>query len=883
MTESADRQVSVRVRAVFEGAMDVEPESREAFLARECGDDTALLSQVRRLIDAHAQAESFLEQPLAAVPAPPPSLPNGRRLGPYELVRELGRGGMGVVYLARRIDGQFERDVAVKVVPASAAGLDTSWRFSQERQILASLAHPGIAQLHDAGTTDDGVSYVVMEHVAGEPIDAYCQRRGLSIAARLDLVADVCDAVHFAHRNLVVHRDLKPSNIFVTSEGAIKLLDFGIAKLLEPGPSREATHTGAQPMTPVYASPEQVRGERVTTATDVYALGLLLYELLTGHRAHDLKTSSLDEIVRVVCQTEPARPSAAVARTGSEHGLRRVGLADSPQKLTRQLSGDLDTIVMTALRKEPDRRYPGALELAQDLRRYRDDRPISARIDTWAYRSSKFVRRHAWPVAGVAVTFVALTAALIVTLWQAREADRARRDADAQRARAEQRLNDVHALATSFVFEFHDAIATLAGATQARQLVVSKGLNYLDILAKETVGDRALQRDLADAYDRMAGIQSSPYESNVGDLAGGLASSVKALAVREALAAGTAANSPERQAVVAGYLRLGDAYQSGGRAKDALDAYRRVVIDGEAVLAVDAANMVAGQQVAAAANRLCGVLLAVGDGASALAACDKSEQRYAALLAADPGNASIREAAAGLRLARVNALRLTGRTAEALAEVAIAATMFRQLVADAPANAPLRMRLATVLTQQAVVQLAEGRESDAIVSNREAVALLDGLRAGDPGNARVNALLSFVLLRQAPSLVRAGLAPEAAMSTRRGLEILRAQAERPGAGPSEKNDYAAWLLTCEPPSERRPEVALRLARQVVDQQRHPVFLDTLALALFRTGNPAEAIKVGEAALGLLPAVPAGAPATGLRAEIEGHLKEYRAAAAPSRP
>lgn len=889
MTDSTDRRVSPRLRAVFDDAMDVAPAGREVFLAEACGDDVELLGQVQRLLAAHAQAHSFLEHPPGPPVADVDTPRAGRRLGPYELEREIGRGGMGVVYLARRADGQFDRQVAVKLVPAGLAGRDGDRRFRQEQQILASLAHPNIAQIFDAGVAEDGIAYVVMEHVDGEPIDTYCQRQQLSIAARLDLVASVCAAVQFAHRNLVVHRDLKPSNILVTGDGAIKLLDFGIAKLLDPGPSPASTRTGAQPMTPEYASPEQVTGEAITTATDVYALGLLLYELLTGQRAHDLKTGGLDEIVRVVCKTAPARPSTVVARVPAgaadvegrgAPGPRRVGLLESPQKLTRQLAGDLDTIVMTALQKEPARRYPSAHELAQDLRRYRDGRPIAAQVDTWRYRTSKFVRRNALPVAGAAAAFIALSGALAVTVWQGREAERARREAEAQRGRAEQRFNDVRALATGFVFEFHDAIGTLPGATPARQLVVSKGLEYLDILARDAAGDRSLQGDLAAAYERMAAIQSNPYESNVGDQAGGLASSQKALAIRDQLAAGTPPGSAERRAAIAGYLRLGDAYQSGGRAKDAVEAYRRVVSDGEQVLAADTADRATSQQVAAASNRLCGVLLAMGDGPGALAACETSATHYATLLAAEPESPAMREAAAGLRLALVNALRLNGRATEALAEVAIATTMFRQLVAEAPDNAPLRLRLATVLTQQAVVQLAAGSDAEAIVSNREAVAMLDRLRASDPGNARVNALLSFVLLRQTPPLVRAGFAAEAAASTRRGLEMLRQRAEQPGAGPNEKNDYAAWLVTCEPASERRPSVALGFAREAVAAQKHPVYLDTLALALFHTGNAAGAITTAESALAMLPPAPPGTTATGLRAEIEGHLKEFRDARVP---
>lgn len=864
--------------------MPLELSAREAYLARECGDDRELLGQVRRLLRAHVDAKSFLERPPGrTVAAEDPPLA-GRRLGSYRLEREIGRGGMGVVYAARRVDGQFDREVAVKVIPAAVTGPHAEQRFRQEQQILASLEHPHIAQLFDAGTSDDGVSYVVMEYVKGEPIDRYCARLRLSIEARVDLVVAVCEAVQFAHRNLVVHRDLKPSNIFVTETGAIKLLDFGIAKLLNRAEGTlEATATGAQPMTPAYASPEQVMGERVTTATDVYALGLLLYELLTGYRAHEISSPSLDEIVRVVCRTEPLRPSAIVGRdvataaTSADRGPQYIGLTDNRARLQRLLSGDLDTIVMTALRREPERRYAGAAELGQDLRRYREGRPIAARPDTWAYRTSKFVRRNAVLLAGVAAVFATLAVALVVTLSQAREAERARREAEAQRGRAERRFDEVRALATGFVFEFHDAIATLAGATPARQLVVSKGVEYLDILAKDVSGDRTLQRDLADAYDRMALIQSSPYESNVGDLAGGLVSAQKAIALRETLAAGAEPPPADRQALIAAYLRLGDAHQSAGRTKEAIDAYRRVATVAESATATNPLDPATTQSIAAATNRLCGILLAVGDGAGALTSCDTSVRLSADLLATDPKSLVLMEAAAGSRVTRANALRLNGRAEEALSEIGLGLAGLRTVLGGAPSNARAQLNLAVGLMQQAVVQLSTGREADAVASNLEAMTQLDALASADPTNARVNSLLSFLLLRQAPLLIRIGRVSDATASTRRGLDMLRARAERSDAGPNQWNDFALWLLTCEPATERRPAVALRFARRASADEPSAINLDTLALALFQTGATTDAIETGEAALALLPPQAAGTAATGLRAEVEGHLAEFRAA------
>lgn len=867
-----------RLRPIFDAAFELAPEAREAYLDDACGGDVALRERVVRMLAASARMTSFLERSPAGAPVPVEVAP-GRRVGPYELVREIGRGGMGAVFLSRRVDAQFDRDVAVKIVPAHLAGADGGRRFRQEQQILARLTHPNIAQLYDAGA-GDGVAYVVMELVDGEPIDRYCQQARLPVRARLALVAAVCDAVQFAHRNLVVHRDLKPSNILVTTDGQVKLLDFGIAKLLDGADAApDATRPGAHPMTPEYAAPEQVLGEPVTTSTDVYALGLLLYELITGRRAHALVTPGYDEIVRVVCRTEPALPSVAAARDGGDGaGPDRAGLPETAERLRRTLAGDVDTIVRKALSKAPERRYASAHDLAADLRRYLEGRPIAARPDSAVYRTRKFVQRHAVPVALAAMAVLALVTGLSFALWQARAAERARHDADEQRLRAVQRFNDLRALATGFVFEFHDAIATLPGATAPRALVVQKGLEYLDILARDAAGDRSLQRDLAAAYERMAGIQTNPYEANVGDVAGGLASSTRALAVRDALAAGTPPGSPERLAAIAGYRQLGDALQGAGRVGDAVAAYRRVVDDGSAALAAGGDAREIGQSVAVASNRLCGLLLATGDGAGALAACDNGLARYQALAAAEPGNATFADGIASVRVARANALRINGRLEEALGEISVSAELFEARLAGTPGDARLQQQLATIQIQRGVTQLLLGREVEALSSNARAVQLFDALLAADPANVRAQSLLSFVLLRQAPVLARAGRSADAAASTRRGLAMLRAQAERPGASAGALNDYASWLLTCEPASLRNPGTALRFAQRAAEVQRQPMILDTLALAQFHTGNVRQALDTGRAALALLPPAPAGTAPTGLRAEIEGHLQQFSAAA-----
>lgn len=428
-----------RIETLFRRSLEREPEERRAFLEAEGGDDPHLLAQILALVEADEEAEGFLEE---AVSISDPD-PDRERIGPYRLVETLGVGGMSTVYLAVRDDEAFEHRVAIKVVRQEAVRRDLLRRFLVERQILASLEHPYIARLLDGDTTEDGRPYFVLEYVEGEPLDVYCDRRGLPLAERLDLFCKVCEAVQHAHRHLVVHRDLKPGNILVTGEGTPKLLDFGIAKILDPRsfPRPVArTLTLLRPMTPLYASPEQVRGEAVTTATDVYSLGVLLYRLLAGCGPYRTPSQSPREIERAIEEQSPAAPSAAVRDPGAfgPQAATPETLAaarnTTPRALRRSLEGDLDNIVLTTLRKEPARRYGSVGELAEDLDRYRSGHPVRARPDSFGYRAGKFVRRHRVGVAMAAVlllTVIGFAAAMTLqAMTIARERDAARLERD---------------------------------------------------------------------------------------------------------------------------------------------------------------------------------------------------------------------------------------------------------------------------------------------------------------------------------------------------------------------------------------------------------------------------------------------------------------------
>ncbi len=413
-----------KIKEVFHTASSLPPDERPEFLERACQGDSDIRAEVERLLDSINQANDFLEsphddfRPILGGVTNFDEMVAGQQIGPYQIVNVIGEGGMGVVYLARRADGTFKKDVAIKLIKR---GMDTRTvlrRFALERQTLAMLNHPNIARLYDGGSTDDGLPYFVMEHIAGLPITKYCREKRLSIEDRLRLFRKVCAALSYAHRNLVIHRDLKPANILVDASGEAKLLDFGIAKLLsadEATATSEMTAQGACFVTPEYASPEQIKGQQVSTSSDVYALGILLYELLTGRRPYSFQNRSPLEIERTITKANPVPPSQAITPSQASGG--QIGI--SAGKLSKKIKGDLDTILMKALQKEPDRRYDSVDQLSDDLRRHLEGVPIIARQDSTKYRVGKFIKRHRIGLAFLVAIFAALLAGIAGFSWQA--------------------------------------------------------------------------------------------------------------------------------------------------------------------------------------------------------------------------------------------------------------------------------------------------------------------------------------------------------------------------------------------------------------------------------------------------------------------------------
>lgn len=495
-----------KLNEILSAAIELEPARQKSFLGEACNGDEELRREAEAMLAASAQAEAqgFLAQDAFVVGTN--VLVNhdrleDERIGHYKLIREIGRGGMGAVFLAERED--FRQQAAVKIIKR---GMDTDEivrRFERERDVLASLNHPNIARLLDGGTTDDGLPYIVMEYVEGEIITEFCDKRRLTIEERLEIFRKVCAAVAYAHQNLVIHRDIKPSNILIDADGEPKLLDFGIAKLLTAD-SAEQTATGANLMTPEYASPEQIRGERITTAGDIYSLGVLLYELLCGHRPFRFKNCAAGEVLQIISEQKPPAPSTA-ALTTEEIELRDGDTkqilspdtvaemrSEKPARLQRKLTGDLDNIVLMSLRKEPARRYESVQQFAEDVRRHLEGLPVFARPATFGYQVSKFVRRNRAAVSFAAVALLAMLIGFSVAVWQAVVARE-------ERARAERRSDEIRRLTETLLKDLEKDVAALPGSDAARAKLSKVSIEYLNGLAQET-NDPKVLRQLSEAY-----------------------------------------------------------------------------------------------------------------------------------------------------------------------------------------------------------------------------------------------------------------------------------------------------------------------------------------------------------------------------------------------
>ncbi len=529
-----------RIEELFHEALELPADQRDAWLDAHCEDD-GLRQEVLRMLAQDERGETNLRASIAEAAESAVELAGavepGTRIGAYRVERLLGRGGMGSVHLATRADDQYEKRVAIKLLRVGVSGIEAHTLFLRERQILAQLDHPYVARLLDGGTLENGQPYLVLDYIEGQPLLEWCEQRKSPLRTRLALFVKVCEGVAYAHQNLIVHRDLKPQNILVNTEGEPKLLDFGIAKLLTTDWS-EQTQVPAGLMTPQYASPEQLTGAPITTATDVYSLGAILYELVSGERPYETEGLSMTELVR-----------------------RIVDLPVHPPKA--KIPSDLKNIVLHCLDKEPGRRYGSADQLAADLRRYLRGDAVLARGDSVLYRAGKFVRRH-W--VGVAASAAIVGSLALVAI----QADRNAREQARLRAISENRFQQVRQLANRFLFDFHDAIQYLPGSTPARRLVVKTALEYLDTLAANHSSDPKLLSELSTAYERVGDAQGNSYFPNIGDIDGADRSYRRAMEIRSNLPVETPQDLYD---LVLIHLKFGDMYDMRGKTQQCRQEY----------------------------------------------------------------------------------------------------------------------------------------------------------------------------------------------------------------------------------------------------------------------------------------------------------------------
>ena len=688
-------------------------EERSKFLASACGPDQELRAELDSLLEWSDKEENPLDTPgagIAQVLAASLAEETPQRLGPYRIVGKIGDGGMGSVFLGERDDGVFEKRVAIKLIQPGLASEHFLRHFTRERRILARLEHPNITRLLDGGTAPDGRPFLVMEYVQGRSLTEHCRVKGLDITSRLRLFLQICSAVSYAHRNLVVHRDLKPGNILVTDAGVPKLLDFGLARLVDPLAEADLTRSIAW-MTPDYASPEQVRGEPVTVASDVYSLGVILYEVLAERRPYQVDSTSPLSAAKAICETEPPPPSVAT----------------SLPQVRRDLKGDLDNITLRALEKEPGRRYESVEQFADDVQRYLDRRPVLARRAGTVYRMSKFVRRNRAAVAIGILATLAVLSGVGATEWQARRATKA--------------FADVRQLAHSMLFEVHDAIQTLPGATSARELLVRRALEYLDGLARDASSDETLQRDLAEGYRRIADVQGEVGASSLGQASAARQSYQRAASFYRDLLTRRPKEVEYRRGLANCYEQLA---MLAPQSRDGLLLARQAIATLEG--APDGRSGVS--DLGTAYFNLARILTNMGDYKGALEQYGRARQQYQSAAAVNQRdnlkrNIALVEKRTGAILARLN------RDAESAARYEAARALDEELVRAHPNDARAALDLSFDLSDLGLLAHKRGDHRASLALRRQAVSLRRAIADADPNDVRAQSSLASALSRAA--------------------------------------------------------------------------------------------------------------------------------------
>ena len=859
------------LRRSFERLISLTPVEQEQALAEISASDPEQCAELRRLLREHGRRTALMDGPAPEIAEARET--ETRQLGPYLLEREIGRGGMGVVYEAVRADGSFRKRVAIKILRRDQSSRLFLTRFHQERQILARLEHPHIAAILDGGETPQGDPYFVMEYVDGVPLTTYAEKHRLTVARRLDLFLQVCDALQYAHRNLTVHRDLKPGNILVTEAGAVKLLDFGVAKLLEAEGASEAPATVAM-LTPAYTSPEQIRREPASTAGDVFQLGILLYELLTGENPFHRDGQLPHEAMRAICEDDPAPPSAAAKRDA------------------RQIRGELDAIVLTALRKQPAWRYSSVEQMADDISRYRRGWPVLATGNRLGYRVQKFMRRHWLPLAATALLMALLAAGIVITTHQAQMAEQAReaadeqrrvaenaqrvaseqrslaesrtREAESERQRAQERYRDVRALASSMLFDLYDGVRDLAGSATARRLIVAKVQKQLELLNADASHDAGLERDLAASYERMGELRVDPRQPKQNDSGAAIQAYREALRLRREIAARSDATADDRRDLALSIAKLAYGEYFTGNTKQSVADYRT------------ARSMMrehgGPRSLGTVDERLCIVLLAAGDNAGAMDACREGIDALTPLGRTLPDDVEVQRLLATTEASYANALRLSGKAREAGPEAKLALESLHRLEGLAPSNAEYRRLTSTAETILAGSLAASGDPQGSLEAFDRSIRSMEIAIEIDPSDLGGPLRLAVTLLAFSKRLAQGPQKERAHDAAREAMRLLEATSEKPGAGVVEWNEYANALLQSDWPDLRAPERALALASRAAVSSgfQNPSILDTLAWAYFRNGDAAKAVETERKALGLLPADAKG----GLHDELTRGMGEF---------
>lgn len=743
-----------RVKDVFQVALERSPEERVAYLRELQASDPELYREIESLLRHHADTqglpgvENLLDAGLLHAELPNPWL--GRDIGPYRVVSVLGEGGMGAVYQAIRIDDHYLKNVAIKVVRTGFATRPYLRRFRSERQILATLDHPNIAHLLDGGATSEGLPYLVMEFIEGKPIDEYCDTNALTTTQRLQLFLQVCSAVEYAHQKLIIHRDLKPANILVTAEGTPKLLDFGIAKLVDPElylQSAAIEGTVMRAMTPEFASPEQARGLLITTASDVYSLGVVLYRLLTGHPPYTLPVANAMDWSRVITEVQPERPSVVIERTSEITDASGKPTCRAPDEiaavrdgrlhlLRRNLRGDLDNIVLKALRKDPARRYASVEQFANDIRRSLEGLPVSARPDTFTYRAAKFAGRNKVPVAAVALVLLSLTAGFFVALRQAHIAEE-------QRALAERRFNDIRAVSHDLIFDVHDSIQYLAGATPARKLIVQDALRYLNALTKEGNVSMELQNEIATAYEKIGDAQGGTGRANLGDTAGALESYSKAISIRKAILESHPSDNSARDGLARSYKSLGEILQDMGRFQEALKYHQAHLDLSKQLAAASPADTRAQSRLAASYDGMGDIQASLTRLDDSLISYEAGSFIYKSLSAAHPDQERYRSNWALERKKIGGVYEAKGKLDRALQEYRSALLIDAQLAKTHPQDASAQRDVSIDHSNLGDAILKSGDPAHAIQEYRQALAIDTQLANADPKDASARYYLVY--------------------------------------------------------------------------------------------------------------------------------------------